>query len=119
VRVMPEIAGLFDGLAYRVPVACGSVSDFTFLVTKRTNIEEVNKVFKKAARGKYKGIVEVTEEPLVSSDILGTTASAIVDLNLTRVVDHDLVKVVAWYDNEWGYCYRLIEEAILVGGNKR
>jgi len=119
VRVMPEIAGLFDGLAYRVPVASGSVSDFVFLVTKRTTVDKVNQVFKKAARGKYKGIVEVTEEPLVSSDILGTTASAIVDLNLTRVVDHDLVKVVAWYDNEWGYCYRLIEEAILVGGNKR
>lgn len=119
VRVMPEIAGLFDGLAYRVPVASGSVSDFVFLVTKRTTVDEVNQVFKKAARGKYKGIIEVTEEPLVSSDILGTRVSAIVDLNLTRVVDHDLVKVVAWYDNEWGYCCRLIEEVILVGGNKR
>ncbi len=119
VRVIPEIAGLFDGLAYRVPVACGSVSDFTFLVTKRTTVEEVNKVFKKAAKGKYKKIVEVTEEPLVSTDILGSTASAIVDLSLTRVVDHDLVRVVAWYDNEWGYCCRLIEEVILVGGDKR
>lgn len=119
VRVMPEIAGLFDGLAYRVPVACGSVADFVFLITKRTTVEEVNQVFKKAAKGKYKGIVEVTEEPLVSTDILGMTASAIVDLNLTRVVDYDLVKVVAWYDNEWGYCCRLIEEAILVGGGKR
>lgn len=118
VRVMPEIAGLFDGLAYRVPVACGSVSDFIFLVTKRTTVDEVNQVFRKAAKGKYKGIVEVTEEPLVSADILGTTASAIVDLNLTRVVDYDLVKVVAWYDNEWGYCCRLIEEVILVGGGK-
>lgn len=119
VKVMPEIAGLFDGLAYRVPVACGSIADFVFLVTKRTTIEEVNQVFKKAARGKYKGIVEVTEEPLVSADILGTTASAIVDLSLTQVVDHDLVKVVAWYDNEWGYCCRLIEEAVLVGSSKR
>ena len=61
----------------------------------------------------------MTEEPLVSADILGTTASAIVDLNLTRVVDHDLIKVVAWYDNEWGYCCRLIEEVILVGGGKK
>ncbi len=119
VRVMPELAGLFDGLAYRVPVACGSLSDFVFLVTKRTTVEEINNVFKKAAKGRYKGIVEVTEESLVSTDILGTTASAIVDLNLTRVVDHDLVKVVAWYDNEWGYCCRLIEEVILVGGGKR
>ncbi|MCJ7792390.1 MAG: type I glyceraldehyde-3-phosphate dehydrogenase [Candidatus Marinimicrobia bacterium] len=119
IRVMPELAGLFDGLAYRVPLVCGSLADFVFLVTKRTSVEEVNRIFKKAARGKYKGIVEVTKEPLVSTDILGTTASAIVDLNLTRVVDHDLVKVVAWYDNEWGYCCRLLEAAILVGGGKK
>ncbi len=119
VRVIPEISGLFDGLAYRVPIVCGSVSDFVFLVTKRTSVEEVNQVFKKAVKREYKGIVEVTGEPLVSTDILGTTASAIVDLSLTRVVDHDLVKVVAWYDNEWGYCCRLIEEVILVGGGKR
>ncbi|HUV42909.1 MAG TPA: type I glyceraldehyde-3-phosphate dehydrogenase [Patescibacteria group bacterium] len=119
VRVIPEISGLFDGMAYRVPVACGSIADFVFLVTKRTTIEEVNQIFKKAAKGKYKGIVEVTEEPLVSTDILGSTASAIIDLNLTQVVDHDLVKVVAWYDNEWGYCCRLLDEAILVGGNKK
>lgn len=119
VRVMPEMAGLFDGLAYRVPVVGGSVADFVFLVTKRTSVKEVNQVFKKAAKGKYKGIVEITEEPLVSTDILGTTASAIIDLSLTQVVDHDLVKVVAWYDNEWGYCCRLLEEAILVGGKKR
>jgi glyceraldehyde 3-phosphate dehydrogenase len=119
IRVIPEIAGLFDGLAHRVPVVCGSLSDFVFLVTKRTTVAEVNQIFKKAVKGKYKGIVEVTEEPLVSTDILGTTASAIIDLNLTRVVDHDLVKIVAWYDNEWGYCCRLIEEVILVGGGKR
>lgn len=118
VKVMPEISGLFDGLAYRVPVACGSIADFVFLVTKRTTVKEINQVFRKTAKGNYKGIVEVTEEPLVSTDVLGTTASAIVDLNLTRVVDHDLVKVVAWYDNEWGYCCRLVEEAILVGGGK-
>ena len=119
VRVIPEIAGLFDGMAYRVPLVCGSIADFVFLVTKRTTAEEINQIFKKAAKGKYKGIIEVTEEPLVSTDILGTTASAIVDLNLTRVLDHDLVKVVAWYDNEWGYCCRLIEEVILVGGGKK
>lgn len=118
VRVIPEISGLFDGLAYRVPVICGSVSDFVFLVTKRTTVKEINQVFKKAAKGKYKGIVEASEEPLVSTDILGMTASAIVDLGLTQVVDHDLVRVVAWYDNEWGYCCRLVEEAILVGGGK-
>lgn len=113
-RVIPNLAGLFDGLAFRVPVACGSVADFTFLVTKRTTVEEVNQVFKKAASGKYKGIIEVSEEPLVSTDIIGNSASAIIDLNLTSVVDHDLVKVIAWYDNEWGYCCRLIEEVIWI-----
>ena len=115
VRVIPTLAGLFDGLAFRVPVACGSVADFTFLTTKRTTAEEVNQVFKQAAKGKYKGIVEVSDEPLVSTDIIGRSASAIIDLGLTAVVDHDLVKVVAWYDNEWGYCCRLIEEVMMVG----
>lgn len=115
VKVVSNLAGLFDGLAFRVPVACGSVADFTFLVTKRTTVKEVNQVFKKAASGKYKGVIEASEEPLVSTDIIGNSASAIIDLNLTRVVDHDLVKVVAWYDNEWGYCCRLIEEVIWIG----
>jgi len=114
VKVAPNLAGLFDGLAFRVPVACGSVADFTFLLTKRTTAKEVNQVFKKAASGKYRGIIEVVEEPIVSSDIIGNSASAIIDLNLTSVVDHDLVKVIAWYDNEWGYCCRLLEEAIWI-----
>lgn len=114
VRVMPNLAGLFDGLAFRVPVACGSVADFTFSVTKRTTKEEVNKVLKEAASGKYKNIIEISEEPLVSSDIIGRSASAVVDLSLTSVIDHDLVKVIAWYDNEWGYSCRLLEEAIWI-----
>jgi glyceraldehyde 3-phosphate dehydrogenase len=115
VRVIPSMAGLFDGMAYRVPVVCGSISDFTFLTTKRTSVQEVNEAFKKAAAGEFKGIIEASDEPLVSTDIIGRSASAVVDLNLTTIVDHDLVKVVAWYDNEWGYCCRLIEEVILVG----
>lgn len=115
VRVIPQLAGLFDGLAFRVPVLCGSVADFTFLVTKRTETEEVRKIFKEAARGKYRGIIEVSEEPLVSSDIIGNPASAIVDLQLINVINHDLVKLIAWYDNEWGYCCRLLEEVIWIG----
>ncbi len=114
VRVIPTLAGLFDGLAFRVPIVCGSVADFTFLVTKRTTLEEVNQVFKEAASDQYKGVIEVSVEPLVSSDIIGRSASAIVDLNLTSVIDHDLIKVVAWYDNEWGYSCRLIEEVIWI-----
>lgn len=114
-QVLPQLKGVFDGLAYRVPVACGSVSDFTFLTTKRTTIKEVNETFARAANGELKDIIGVTDKPLVSSDIIGRSESAIVDLNLTQVIDGDLVKVVAWYDNEWGYCCRLVEMAIMVG----
>lgn len=114
IEVIPTLKGLFDGLAYRVPVICGSVVDFCFVTSKRTTVEEVNKSFIKAAKEKYRGIVEVSNQPLVSTDIIGNSASAIVDLSLTQVVDGDLVKVVAWYDNEWGYSCRLIEEVIWI-----
>jgi len=114
VEVIPALKGLFDGLAYRVPVVCGSVVDFCFVTSKRTTVAEVNKAFMKAAREKYKGIVEVSDQPLVSTDIIGNSASAIVDLSLTQVIDGDLVKVVAWYDNEWGYSCRLIEQVIWI-----
>lgn len=114
-KVLPSLKGLFDGLAFRVPVVCGSVTDFTFVTSKRVSIEEINEAFIQAAKGKYRGIIEVSEKPLVSSDVIGTSASAIVDLGLTKVIDGDLVKVVAWYDNEWAYCCRLIELVERVG----
>ena len=114
IEVIPILKGLFDGLAYRVPVICGSVVDFCFVTSKRTTVEEVNKAFIKAAKEKYRGIVEVSNQPLVSTDIIGNSASAIVDLSLTQVIDGDLIKVVAWYDNEWGYSCRLVEEAIWI-----
>ncbi len=109
-KTVPELAGIFDGLAIRVPVICGSLADFTFLFKRKTTVEEVNKVLQEAAQSdRFKGILEVTDEPLVSSDIVGRSASSIVDLSLTKVIDGDLVKVVAWYDNEWGYANRLVE----------
>ncbi len=109
-KVVPELAGIFDGLSIRVPVVCGSLADFTFLLQKKTTVDEVNQVLKAAAESeRFKGVLEVTEEPLVSSDIIGQSASSIVDLSLTKVIDGDLVKVVAWYDNEWGYANRLVE----------
>ena len=114
IEVIPTLKGLFDGLAYRVPVICGSVVDFCFVTSKRTTVEEVNKAFIKAAKEKYRGIVKVSNQPLVSTDIIGNSASAIVDLSLTQVIDGDLIKVVAWYDNEWGYSCRLVEEAIWI-----
>ena len=99
-----------------MPVICGSITDFTFVTARPTTVEEINNIFKEAADDpRWKGIVAVTDEQLVSSDILGRTESAIVDLNLTRVIDGDLVKVMAWYDNEWGYTTRLVEQTIKVG----
>lgn len=115
-KVLPELEGKFDGMAFRVPVIDGSVSDFTFLVNKPTSAEEVNQVFKEAAdSSRYKGILAVSNDPLVSQDIVGRPESAIVDLSLTRVIDGNLIKVIAWYDNEFGYSNRLIEQVIAVG----
>lgn len=110
-EAIPELKGLFDGVALRVPVLTGSISDFTFLTKRSTSIEEINEMFSDAVTHPlYKGILAVTNEPLVSSDIVGRSESAIVDLGMTRVVDGDLVKVLAWYDNEWGYANRLVEQ---------
>ncbi len=115
-EVIPELKGLFNGLSIRVPTPVVSLSDFTILVKKPTSVEAVNAAFTKAAaQPRYKGILEVTTEELVSSDFIGNPASAIVDLNLTQVVDKDLVKIIAWYDNEFGYSNRLVEIALIVG----
>ncbi len=112
-KIYPILSNKFDGLAFRVPVACGSLCDLVFVSQRPTTAEEINGIFSKAAED-FKDIIEVTQEPLVSSDILGNSHSVIVDLSLTQVIDNDLVKVVAWYDNEWGYANRLIEEVILM-----
>jgi glyceraldehyde 3-phosphate dehydrogenase len=117
-KVIPEIDGLFAGLAIRVPVITGSLSDFTFLLKKSTTKEEINEILKKEVSSNYKNILEVTEDPIVSSDIIGNPHSAIIDLSLTQVVGGNLVKIIAWYDNEAGYANRLIEVAVLLGGKK-
>jgi len=115
-KALPSLVNKFTGLAIRVPVPVGSLSDFTFLLNKDATKEEVNGVFKKAAESKqYKGILAITEDPLVSSDIVGISYSSIVDLSLTQVVGGNMVKVIAWYDNEYGYANRLVEEVIMVG----
>jgi glyceraldehyde 3-phosphate dehydrogenase len=115
-ETIPELKGLFDGRALRVPVITGSITDFAFILKKQVSIDEVNKAFIDASQNPiYKGILGVTDEPVVSSDIIGRSESAIVDLNLTQVIDGTLVKVFAWYDNEWGYANRLIEQVIRVG----
>lgn len=114
--VIPELKGIFDGLSLRVPTIVVSLADFTIVTKKKTTVEEVNQAFKEAAESPLlKGILEVTDQELVSSDFIGNPASSIVDLNLTQVVDGDLVKIVAWYDNEFGYSNRLVELAIMAG----
>ncbi len=115
-EAIPELKGIFDGMAIRVPVPVVSLTDFTFLVSKPVTVEHINKAFIKASKHPlWKGILAVTDEPLVSSDFIKNPHSSIVDVSLTKVVDGDFVKVVAWYDNEWGYSCRLAEMALEVG----
>lgn len=115
-EAIPELMGKFDGTSLRVPVPVGSISDFTFLLAKPTTVEEVNATLTEAAKT-LQGILAVSTEQLVSSDIVGRSESSIVDLSLTQVVDGDMVKVFAWYDNEYGYSNRLIEQVIQVGNH--
>ncbi len=115
-ETIPVLKGKFDGISIRVPTPCGSLSDFTILTKKKTTVEKVNKAFKDAMKNPlWKGILTATEEPIVSSDIIGTTHASIVDLNFTKVVDGDLVKILSWYDNEWAYSYKLVEMVEKVG----
>ncbi|OGN00293.1 MAG: type I glyceraldehyde-3-phosphate dehydrogenase [Candidatus Yanofskybacteria bacterium RIFCSPHIGHO2_01_FULL_41_27] len=114
-KAIPALADKFDGISLRVPVISGSIADFTFISARPTSVEEVNDIFKKAAqRESWKGILAVTEEPLVSTDILRNPHGSIVDLTMTKVVDGDLVKVLAWYDNEWGYGAMLLKHILAV-----
>ncbi len=119
-EVVVELKEIFAGLAIRVPVAVGSLADFTFVLKKKTTVEAVNQVLTKASQHKnWRGILSVTQAPIVSSDIIGDTHSAIIDLSLTALIDGDLLKVVAWYDNEFGYSNRLIEAAILIAAQAK
>ncbi len=114
-QVVPTLEGKFDGLSVRVPTPVVSLADFTLVMKRSVTVEEINKLFTEAAKtAHWKGIVSVTNEPLVSSDFIGDPSSCVIDLGLTRVVDGDLLKVVAWYDNEWGYSNRLAEMALEV-----
>lgn len=115
-EALPQLKGKFDGLALRVPTIDVSLSDLTMLLKRKTTVEEVNQAFRDAAASaRYRGILAVTDEPLVSADFVGNPNSSTVDLGLTQVLDGDFVKVLAWYDNEWGYANRLVEEAMMAG----
>jgi glyceraldehyde 3-phosphate dehydrogenase len=115
-KVMTGLTGLFDGISIRVPVIAGSIVDITLISKKNTTVEEVNEALKKAAtEDRWKGIFTVTEEDLVSSDIKGNPHASIADLNFTKVVGGNLVKVLAWYDNEMGYTHTLVRHVIEAG----
>ncbi len=114
-EVIPQLKGNFDGHAFRVPTITVSLADFTLLLKKNATVDEINGALKDASEGRLKNILGVTNEPLVSSDFIADPRSSIVDLELTRVVGGNLVKIVAWYDNEWGYANRLIEMVSVVG----
>lgn len=112
-RPLPELAGKFDGLAYRVPIAAGSLADITFLSKHKTSVEEVNDILKNAAASpRWKGVLAVTNEQVVSSDVIGMDTAALVDLQYTKVIDGDLVKILSWYDNEWGYVTTLVKHVL-------
>jgi glyceraldehyde 3-phosphate dehydrogenase len=112
-KILPDLQGKFDGLAVRVPVAVGSLADLVFLTERPTTVEEVNRIFIEEADSlRYRDILGVTQEPLVSSDIIQDPRASIVDLGLTQVVDGDLVKILSWYDNEWGYTQQMIRGAL-------
>lgn len=115
-KVIPSLRGLFDGIAMRVPLATGSVADITFIAKRNTSAEEINDILRQAAKEpRWKNIFTVAEEQIVSSDIIGMPYAAIADLNFTRVVGGNLVKVLSWYDNEWGYSSILVEEVVRLG----
>ncbi len=117
-KALPALHNIFAGLSVRVPVPVGSLSDFTFVLKRETTKEEINNALKEAAsRPEFQGILGVTEDPLVSSDIIGNSHSSVVDLSLTQVVGGNLAKVIAWYDNEYGYANRLVEEVLLVSSS--
>ncbi|MEM5785977.1 MAG: glyceraldehyde 3-phosphate dehydrogenase NAD-binding domain-containing protein, partial [Syntrophobacteraceae bacterium] len=112
-KVLTQFAGKFDGLAVRGPVAAGSIADIVLLVERPTSEEEVNRIFREEAQTeRYRGILGVSEDPIVSSDIIQDPRASIVDLTMTKVVDGDLVKIMSWYDNEWGYSAQMVRVAV-------
>ena len=112
-KALPQYKGRFDGVAVRAPVPVGSIADIVFLTERETTVEEINKIFKEESESeRYKGVMGVTEDQIVSSDIIKDPRASIVDLTMTQVVDGDLVKVMSWYDNEWGYTNQMIRTAV-------
>jgi glyceraldehyde 3-phosphate dehydrogenase len=118
-KTLPRYEGKFDGVAVRAPVPVGSIADVVLLSDRPTTVDEVNRVFREEARtDRYRGVLGVSEDPLVSSDIIKDPRASVVDLTMTQVVDGDLVKVMSWYDNEWGYANQMVREALRLSGRR-
>ena len=116
-KAMPWYAGKFDGVAIRVPIPVGSISDMTFVTEKPVTVEEVNAILEEEANtDRYKKVMATTYDPIVSSDIVGSSYASTVDLSMTRVVDGDLLKVMTWYDNEWGFTNQMIRQILEIKG---
>ncbi len=114
-KALPQYEGKFDGVAIRGPVPVGSIADIVFVTERKTSVEEVNRIFREEAESeRYRGVVGIAQEDIVSSDIIKTEEASIVDLDMTRVVDGDLVKVMSWYDNEWAYAKQMVREAVRI-----
>ncbi|MGD2145697.1 MAG: type I glyceraldehyde-3-phosphate dehydrogenase [Anaerolineae bacterium] len=114
-RVLPELQGRFDGVAVRAPIPVGSISDIIFVTKRETSVQEINDIFREeAASERYRGILGVAEDPIVSSDIVGDSHGSIVDVGMTQVVNGTLVKIMSWYDNEWGFTNQMIREGLRV-----
>lgn len=112
-KALPEFEGRFDGIAIRGPVPDGSIADITAVTTRKTSVDEVNRIFEEeAASNRYNGILGVTHDPIVSADIIKDPHGSVVDLTMTQVVEGDLLKVLAWYDNEWGYAAQMVRQAV-------
>jgi glyceraldehyde 3-phosphate dehydrogenase len=119
-RALPAYAVRFDGIAVRAPIPVGSIADITFVTSRKASVDEVNRILtEEAATQRYDGVLGVSSDPLVSSDIVGDSRASIVDLDLTRVVGGDLVKVMSWYDNEWGYANQMVREAMSISIHER
>ncbi len=111
-NTLPQYKGKFDGVSVRCPVPCGSLADLVFVTERPTSVEEINRIFKEEADGRYKNILEYATDPIVSSDIIMNPHASIFDPSMTQVVDGDLVKVFSWYDNEWGYTNQMVREVV-------
>jgi glyceraldehyde 3-phosphate dehydrogenase len=112
-KTLPQFKGKFDGIAIRTPVVIGSISDITFIASRNTSTEEINQILtEESASSRYNKVVAVTDEPIVSSDLIKSPFASTIDLEMTRVVDGDLVKIMTWYDNEWGFTNQMVRQIL-------